>query len=532
MNDKAYHQILEALFRVTKIESSTYNKASKANAKKIATGRLSACAGVVKLAVEVGVKKLRFKTVKALIDHIIQTLPTSDEGYLEPLVADYFKSLRIVLEYQPHTEHLPKEEWNSVVDFCNESLHDLNFVSSQQNSKLSIRRSNAGSFSELLSRSTTPVPPSNHGHKASKPSSQHSVQIQLRSSAEDILLCLRHLASASNAPILNRADVTLSNLLELLESNSSIGRLHQAAFETINSILTHITTNDIALTLQTLRRLLVIIRRLWDSKSTTLKDCMLISLLYGQVYFPRMISSDETNDCRSDLESLLEVFQNDYCKRLERDQLQIDDLEFADKGICCEKLSSMKTFRLRLGALRAENPWNQLQITASIVVALSADVTIVREINETSLNVEKVDHPTKRRKLIKPLDDMLKFTQSSQNSQRLFSLQLLTFVFDMLVFDIENFQEYLDAFLSCMADDNGPIASWAMLVLTRYLLKCSLYLQYSTDCRDVQCCLSERCPLISFPRLLASNMASCSKTHHIFNDMQDGLPANGLFVEL
>lgn len=474
MSDKAYHQILEALFRVTKIESSTYNRASKANAKKIAEGRLSACAGVLKLAVEVAVKKLRFKTVKALIDHIIQTLPTSDEGYCEPLVADYFKSLRIVLEYQPHTEHLPKDEWNSVVDFCNQSLHDLNFVSSQQNSKLSIRNSNPGSFSESFSRSATPVPTNDHGHKASKHGSRRTVHTQLRSSAEDILLCLRHLTIASNAPVLDRAHVTLTNLLELLESNLSVGRLQPAAFEIINSILTHITTNDISLTLQTLRRLLVIIRRFWDAKSTTLKDCMLVSLLYGQVYFSRMISSDETSDCKSDLESLLEVFQNDYCKRLERDQLQLEDLDFADQGTCTEKISSIKTFRLRLGALRAENPWNLLYITASIAVALSADVAAVGESIEKSLDVEKSDYPTKRRKLIKPLDDILKFTQSSQASQKLFSLQVLTFVFDVLIFDIENFQGYLDAFLSCMADDNGSIASWAMLALTRYLLVCSL----------------------------------------------------------
>ena len=468
LSDKAYHQILEALFRVVKIESSNYNKASKPNAKKIAAGRLSACAGVVRLAVEVGVKKLRFKTVKALVDHVTQTLPTSGEGYCEPLVIEYFRSLRIVLEYQPHTEHFPKDEWNAVLDFCNETLHDLNLVSSSRNPGLSIRNSNAGSFSDSISRSSTPVPTNNHNRETSNHSSQRNAQVQLKSSAEDILLCLRHLNFASNAPILNKAHVTLTNLIELLESNLSVGRLQQAAFEIINFIFPQITTNDISLTLQSLRRLLPVVRRLWDAKSTTLKDCMLISLLYGEVYFQRMISSDETNDCKSNLESLFEVIQNDYCKRLERDQLQLEDLDFADQGISHEKLSSIKTFRLRLSALRAENPWNQLYIAAAIAVALSADVAVTGESVKKSFGSENFDSPAKRRRLSKPLDEVLKFTQSSQASQKLFSLQVLTFVFDVLVFDVENFGGYLEAFLPCMSDDNGSIASWAMLALTRY----------------------------------------------------------------
>lgn len=418
---------------------------------------------------EVGVKKLRIKTVRALVDHIIQTLPTSNEAYCEPLVVDYFKSLRIVLEYQPHTEHLSKEEWSSVVDFCNESLRELNIVSSQNEPGLSIRNSNVGSFSDGQSRSTTPTPTNDHNLKASKHGSSRSAQVQLRSSAEDILLCLRHLNFASNAPILDRAQVTLTNLLELLESNLSVGRLQQLAFEIIDSILTHITTNDIALTLQILSRLLPIIRRLWDTKSTTLKDCMLVCLLYGHIYFARMISLDETHDCKSDLESLLEALRNDYCKRQERDQLQLEDLDLADQGTYKEKLLSTKTFRLRLGGLRAENSWNQLYIAASIIVALSADMATLRESNEKSFELQNPDYPAKRQKKTNPFDDILKFTHSSQASPKLFSLQVLTFVFDELIFDADRFQGFRDALLLCMSDDNGSIASWAMLALSRYL---------------------------------------------------------------
>lgn len=462
--DKSYHKILESLFRLTTTEVSTYAKTSKDHLKNGAAVRLSTCAGVVRMAVEMGVRKLRFKTVKALVEHITQTLPMSNKGYCEPLLISYFKSLRTVLEYPPHSEHLSGEEWLNVVEFCNETLHDLNDASGASYKKMVNGSSVVTSFRSRHGRSPTPGAVADHGRKASNRSSQRAAEVNLRSIAEDLVLCIKDLVSASNAPILDQAQATLANLCDLLATLSSPGLELQTVFESINSIVARIMTDDISLMLQTMRTLLPNIRRLWDIKSPTLKDHLLISLLYGEVYFSRLISTDETGDSINDLSRLLQVFRQEYSKRPEREQLQLEDLDLPDHPLGSERPSSMKAFELRSAASRAEQPWTLLYISASIILVLSADDSV----RGKSVEANNVENPPKRRKLNKPINEILADAKSTDVQRKLFALQVLTFVFDRIVVDVESLKHYLEPLLQCLSDDNANIVSWALLVLTRY----------------------------------------------------------------
>ena len=73
--DASFHRIYEVLFKIIVSEQSAYAKAKTAPLKSGAANRLSACAGVLRLAVEVGVGSVKLKTVKALLDHFIETIP-------------------------------------------------------------------------------------------------------------------------------------------------------------------------------------------------------------------------------------------------------------------------------------------------------------------------------------------------------------------------------------------------------------------------------------------------------------------------
>lgn len=463
--DKDYLTLLEALFRYATTERSTYIKSSQAAPKSAASSRLSKCAGVVRIAVEKGVRKLRFKTVRALIDHITQTLPLPEYGYCEPVVSDYFRSLRIVLEYQPHPEHITLNGWHEGIDFCNAILHDLNAISSRETTSLMNGNYSKVSFRDSSS-SPVPSPKADHGRKTSNRSSQPSMKLTLENSVvDDLLLCLKHLVSASNAPTLDRAHPTLTNLCDFLASSSGKGHEHQVALESINSIITCIMTDDISLILQALRGLLPTFRRFWELKSPSIKDHMLVSLLYGEVYFPRLISSDETGDCEADLHRLLHVFHQEYCKRTEREQLQLDELDLPDHPFNSERPMSIKAFEIRWAAAKAEQPWAILYICASIVLVLSADDNVRGKSTES----DKFENPPKRRKLNKPINDILELTKSSEIQNRFFAIQVLAFVFDRIVIDIDSLQPYLESLLLCLSDDNATIAAWALLALTRYL---------------------------------------------------------------
>lgn len=462
--DRSYHKILETLFHLTTTDCSTYAKKSKD--QHGAALRLSACAGVVRMAVKMGVRKLRPKTIKALVEHITQTLPMSNKGYCEPLLTDYFKSLRTVLEYQPHSEHLYGEKWLRVVEFCNETLHDLNAASSEKSTNQLNGSSIVTSFRSRHGRSSTPETVADYGRKASNRGSQRAAQTSLRSIAEDLVLCIKNLVSASNAPFFDQAGVTLKNLCDLLATLSSPGLELQAVFESINSIVTRIMTDDISLMMQTMRTLLPNIRRLWEIKSPKLKDHMLISLLYGEVYFSRLVSIDETGDCAIDLSRLLQVFRQEYSKRSEREQLQLEDLDLPDHPFCSERPSSLKAFELRSAASRAEQPWTLLYISASIILILSADDSA----RGNPVEAFNDENPAKRRKLDKPINEILADAKSTDLQRKLFALQVLTFIFDRIVVDVESLNHYLEPLLQCLSDDNANIVSWALLVLTRYLV--------------------------------------------------------------
>lgn len=456
LGDEGYHGILEALFQVVTIERSS-NKPS---------AQLSLCAEIVRIAVETCVKKIRVKTVRAVVGHVTQTLPRSDGSYHGALVKDYIKTLRAILEYPPHAEHFSRAEWCELVDFCRETLQDLNGFSNanQRSSGFLNGNSIRDPWRGGPSRSSTPGTEISYRHRASHVSSQENGMLELRESAEDLVLCLDHLISVPHAPILDRAFIILTTLLDLLDSIFSTSNTQQAAFECINTTITSIRIDDISLALQTFRNLLPIMQRLWNAKASAIKDHMLKLMIYGEVYFTRLISSDGEGNSKSHLEGLLEVFQQDYCKRPEREQLQLEDLVLFKTSFVGKRPSSTKIFGLRPDMVKAEKSWFLLSMYGSLVLALDSDLKSCENI----IQADDIENRPKRRKLTKNLDDIFQCTKSADTTQKLFSLQVLAFVFDKLALEVDDGLDWNWEFLlPCLSDDSGVVASWAMLALAR-----------------------------------------------------------------
>ena len=464
--DDSYHTVLESVFRVAKIDKSNYARATKSSKTKV-EGRLSACASLVRTVVEVGLRKLRYKTVKALVDHIIQTLQTADGGYCEPLIADYFRALATLLEYTAHPEHFLGDDWHEVVDFCVQAARDLNKLSELNESGLS----NGGrflngsrSYRDGHSRSATPSTIGDYGRKSSNNISQRAADSQLKGSDDQIVLCLQHLASVPNAPISDRADVILATLVEMLQSYHKVSSTQQAAFECINSIMSRIVAINLDLPLQTMKRVVPLLRRFWEPKegAATFNDTLLVFLSYTEMLLPRMLIEDHTSDCSATLEALVEVLRNDYCLRRHRGQLQLDDLFLLDP---CRSTSrqaplSTRTLQVRLDGLKAESPWCLISRSAAITVALE-NAAIARD---ASLNGDEGQN-FKRLKLEHPMDDILHHVKGSLLPEKLYGLQMLVFIYDSLPFDEGTLQYHLDSLLPCLSESDSSIVSWTMLAM-------------------------------------------------------------------
>ncbi|KAI4263133.1 MAG: hypothetical protein L6R42_001710 [Xanthoria sp. 1 TBL-2021] len=464
LSDKAYHQILEALFKLVKVDSSAYSKAKGSSQKSQATSRLSACADAVRILVEVGVTKLRRKTVKALLDHITQTLPAADGAYLEPLSLQYFKTLRTILECPSHPEHLAAKEWHELADFCIQATKDLIHTSSDSITS-SFDGDESSSFSGgRLNRSATPSirsasvigRPNSHASRSQRAS-------QLTVPAEDIIPCLKYLVSTSNGPVLEKAQTLVETLLDFLLSSTHKDHVQQLAFETMNTVLSRICTSDVALTLRSIEGLVPIIRRNWSTKSPSLREHMLVPLVLGDPYLPHL-SFRDSEDQLVDLLDLLEVMREEYCRRHDRDQLQIDDLDLAEAfdQHQKEKPLSLRAFRLRFGVLKAEASWSLICVTATITSILHLRCQHLLDHADPA----GARRATKRRKREDPIATLFQRVKMSTLPDKVHALQVLCFVFEIAQFEAAALQGYVEPILTHVSDKNSPLCSWSMLAIT------------------------------------------------------------------
>lgn len=463
LSDKAYHQIFETLFRVSKAESSKYARIARGPTKAQAASRLSACSSVLRNAVDVGVRKIRSKTVKAVIDHVVQTLPIADDGYCSPLLLDYFKILRTLLEYQPHPEHLSKDAWRELADFCIHTVQDLNRLLSDTDSNLSFRLRNSESFDEDRSRSVTPNARTDPIRKKNHIDPQRAINASLKASTEDIVLCLKHLCSVSNAPVNEKAPATLEAALDFLRMSPNVGHAQQAAFDCIASSLASIVTEDTTLTLFALKSLIPLVCRFWQAKSQALKDSMLIALLHGEPYFGNLARSELTDENQSDLLNLVEIMKDEYCKRADRDRLLLEDVDLSQGSSYnwAQAPFSMSGFRAKFGLLRAEQPWAILHLSAAIIVALD---TVERDKRITKDND---DHASKRQKTASIFSDVVLQAKTARTPEKLYAIQILAFVLQSAKLAENGFEETFDVLLSCLSASDEALASWAMLALSR-----------------------------------------------------------------
>ncbi|KAL6721631.1 Serine/threonine-protein kinase tel1 [Lecanora helva] len=465
INDTGYHTILESVFHVVKLEASNYVRATKTTRAKVES-RLSACAALIRVVVEVGLRKLRYKTVKALVEHVLQTLPTVDGGYCTPLCKDYFKALATLLGFTAHTEHFLGDEWHELVDFCLETARDLNKSdhlngsgpsNSGRSINLTLRRDNS-------SRSATPIAVGDHGRISSSAASQHGAYPQIRDSQVDIALCLQSLLSVSNAPIFDRADAVAATIMDLLDSYPKVAAIQQILFECINSIMSRIIVNDVALSLQIVIKVIPNFRRFWDVKDNAMKETLLAFLSFAEALLPRILIEDSHGDRKDELSAIVETLREDYCARRHREQLQLDELSPTDPFCCGLRQVPLSncTVQLRMGVSRAESAWCLISSSAAIIEALEND-TISQE---RSMHLNEQEYQPKRQRLIHALDEVVVYVKGPVRSTKSYALQVLVFIFDTMRCDEHALNEYLEVLLLCLSDDDGLVASWAMFAMT------------------------------------------------------------------
>lgn len=464
VSDKGYHTILESLFRSTKFEIAYYARANGSSSIK-AQSRLATCASLLRIIVEMQVRKLGSETVKAIVGHVCQSLPTSDGAYCDPLVFDYLRALHHLLEYKPHIENLSSEELHATTDFCLALTRDLHQVLAEESlqSSLSTFRSTDGHklHSLRFGRPTTSGTADNLVGSLSRDNSQQMAYPQLQSSAAGIVSCLQHLASVPNAPVHDSASSMLTVLFDLLHSHPNVSTIQHPAFETINSLFPYALTSNIELALHTMRKFVALVRSFWQTRAAGLKEVLLSIFLHGEPLLPLLMSNEETGKFSADLSAVVETFRQEYCERRPKDLLLIEDVNLADyprltsfaPPLCCKFAS------LRPGAIRAEEPWSLLRISAAIIVVLDGGSLSTRKSNDA----DELDwRLSKRQRLTKQLDEIYNLIRSSHRHLKIYGLQVLAFILERSIFDAADLLGLLKILGPNLSDEDGTIAGWAM----------------------------------------------------------------------
>ncbi|KIV99427.1 uncharacterized protein PV09_08859 [Verruconis gallopava] len=449
--DKTWHSIYEALFTCTAVERSSFLRTSQSQRNR-AAARLAACGKALRITVTAGVKRIRAKTVKAVVDHVLQTLPTKEGPYCPGLALDYVKTLRVILEYQPHVEHF-RDLWQQILDFCLEGLSPLREEDDEEKGDvLETAGASMRMHSITLSRRSRATTP-----QLLRPRQTSAFRAEI----DDLVACMYQLVRATNAQVVGNELRIFHALQTFLKSSDSVRLSYTDAFAAINAILARIVTGSTGLTRSIAIHLVPLVKELWTSKSSTLRDEMLTSLVLTKDHVLALTEDPAEILFRSDLENLVETLQLDYSKRRESDQLQLSDLVL-DLSLSPMGMSNLRlpAFGLRRGHLRAESTWTILHLIAAYTSALDNRQIAV---NIDPAPDDDIYEGAKRPRITLLFDDMLRSASSSVTGNQISNLQYMCFRAQISQLTKNQIVETLSALCGLMNHSSPHVTQWAIL---------------------------------------------------------------------
>lgn len=435
------------------MEKWYYNRASS---KGASSTRLSTCASVLRIAVDVLLRNLRTKSIRALVDHITETLPVPEEGLWEPLSVDYTKCLVTLLHHPRHIEHMNTGEWEKLMNFCLRSLG----IFEDEDSQLS-RNGSRSTLDEFLGVSGQSNP--SRASKVSKPTSSLAIREKHaggRNVVGEIIRCIQQLVASPSTPVQSNAERILYALMEVVTSSQGAGNGHQAAFNSINTVVTKVLFDQSDLVREYLLDLVPVIRRLWNTKLTGLKDELLGTIMLCTIIFTDAARRDPSEVLSQLIGGLVDTLYSEYTKRPEKEILQIDELVFYSKTLLHAERAIIGP---RLGNARSEHNWTLIWVI-SCLLELQEDI-IVRL--STSQAVHEMS--TKKQRLSSATGDILRESFSSSGTRKICALQLTPFLLKSHI-DKETKALLLERLIPDILDDNGAVSSWTMIVISRFAL--------------------------------------------------------------
>ncbi|KAF4510300.1 hypothetical protein G6O67_002198 [Ophiocordyceps sinensis] len=470
LEDKAYHEIFEALFSLVLCEKPVFYDKKKAQPKRNgAASRLSKCAAAVRVAAARGVSRLGRKTLLALIDHITQVLPGPNEDFVQPLVQDYVKTLAEVLARPSHVEFLSRKNaspWQTCVDFLLD-MADYSVPSDTQPAAASLSRD---------SPIAAATPWSTSRSNCSNLSQKRANSLE-GGPLRDALQGLNHLVQAANAPVARRSqDITDLVLRVLGMKNLSLGSTQTICFAIANCTFAATQAEDLAFANTLVKRLLPLMSYWWRAEKVSqdeliraLRNEISQTVILTHLHVEHLAVTAWDPAVRSDVEELIERLWLEYSKRGEAFRLQLNDLTFSASSLPEDSLR-IGLFGLRHYNAEGESYWALVQS-----MALLEAILLRPGASQPGPRADTVEPPTKKRRLREDSRCLrLKLKSKDTGIQRT-TLQLIPFLVAANALALEKLAELHVELAFLVSDKNAATASWALIACASCAAMLGLY---------------------------------------------------------
>lgn len=319
-DDSTWVQVFQAVFRCVHSEKTACEKKGGiAGATTAQINRLAAASSLLRWLVERACQYFERKTVKPLINHLVQTLDLRGR-LLQPIALDYTKSLRTVLARTAHRNSLDPEQWVRIATLCFNVIHSQDL---------------RDDLPTLDSSSWI-----NDANAETSPSESRALGL------EDIELmgCLEELMASPYAPFLTeeRWGVrVLAQYLQFLETFTIESTAHVPTIAGLNHLLRQLNVNESVIVASFAKRGWRPLVRLWSSKSKVLKEHLVVVF---RILLPHVAQGAASNSAAS-LSSSVPPAQ--------LDQKQLHSmLEYLHRQLSADADNRFNIGPLDLGALR------------------------------------------------------------------------------------------------------------------------------------------------------------------------------------
>lgn len=453
-DDKSFHKIFEVLFVVASEERSAYLKSlsSSSKVRSSAITRFTNCSHTLRLAVERGARNIRLRTLKALLDHLTETLLDSHGKCCEPIALDYSRCLSAVLAYEPHVEHLKEAQWKKVALFCHDRIAAA--VASD------VDEDSPSSSNRLSGRSSRTFANASHASSTSERLPKQAV--------DEFVTSLRHLTSSPVAPVSGKGKAFLATMLHYLHASQSVSQAQVNALSTVNNVLLQIRGERTQVTIAVTQSCIQIARSLWGSKLVAIKNEVLIMLVLLQPYVLHIAQTTDSASFRADLDSMVETLRSEYARRDPKDQLRLDDIrlshivESSCTGLRCQIFSLRDGIASSASTSNGEQSWTLLRLLVRFST-FNGQGDTGRDHSPEPLQ----DGARKRVKITHWSDELLRMLYDLHMPTKISSLQLICFAAQSAPIDEPVLERVVERLTALCTDENSLVVSWALLTVAR-----------------------------------------------------------------